>query len=342
MDSLRLRNLLMQRRSHQRLALQWGGFTLVELLVVIAIIGILVALLLPALQSVRESARSASCKNNLKQMGLALASHESARRRFPAGVLVGTPFQGDENNPVTTKNWFIAIMPYAEQLHIHNEFDLTEDLLTNPENRKVALQALAMYQCPTDPLNGESEYSLGLAVASYAGVSGKIMYNNSGHVKNWDTWTGAIYGTQNQPKTRGLLYRVGYNETTGERTLPQVRVQHIKDGLSRTMAVSEYHTRTSQQRKQWGSPLGARVLSMATDEQQTTGLPDYDQCKEITQGNPKTVICNRTFASTHSGNRMNTLFCDGHVESISPAINVETWQGIATIAGGESIFQELE
>jgi prepilin-type N-terminal cleavage/methylation domain-containing protein len=104
-----------------------AGFTLVELLVVIAIIGVLVALLLPAVQAAREAARRSQCSNNLKQIGLALHNHLSAKRVFPAGRLgcdgeVGTPCGGVAAEDRVGPSGFVALLPFLEQQPLFNQF----------------------------------------------------------------------------------------------------------------------------------------------------------------------------------------------------------------------------
>lgn len=314
------------------------GFTLIELLVVIAIIGVLVALLLPAVQAAREAARRIQCVNNLKQIGLALANHENGLRRYPAGIHLATPFQptNDPDDPVSVKNWFVSILPYVEQGTIQDSLDLTTDLTDNAANSEVTKQAVDLFQCPSD--TSSTDFPLGSA--SYAGVAGKVIYGRTGAIRVWDTWSGAIYGSEQQPEARGLLHRVGRNEVTGERTPPQVRVRDIRDGLSKTIGVSEYHTKTHVQRLRWGQTRGTMVLGVASDDQASLGLPDFDKCMTVTTSRPPDRLCKRTFASLHSGHLMSTLFCDGHVTGIAPNIDVDIWQGLATIAGQEVVSQE--
>jgi type II secretory pathway pseudopilin PulG len=125
----------------------------VELLVVIAIIGILVAMLMPAVQAAREAARRAECKNNLKQLGLALLTYESNFRMFPpsgswkTGVDIDLP-----NNPNVGTSWVVLILPYIEQQNLYNAFDFTQPLshANNANARGVQVKAL---QCPSDSYN---------------------------------------------------------------------------------------------------------------------------------------------------------------------------------------------
>ena len=122
-------------------AVQRGGFTLVELLVVIAIIGILVALLLPAVQQAREAARRTQCLNNFRQVGLALHNHHSAQRRFPAG-------QDQPNQGPWGMGWGGQLLPYMEETNVYNQYDPDFDFLS-ARNRQVGGTDIPMFLCPS-------------------------------------------------------------------------------------------------------------------------------------------------------------------------------------------------
>src|SRR5829696_3724580 len=130
------------------LRLNRRAFTLVELLVVIAIIGILVALLLPAIQAAREAARRSQCKNNLKQIGLALHNYESARGSFPPGfVSRAATVDGPGLGPGW--GWATHILPYLEESTLN--IDLKREI-TDPLYDEIRIKPFSIFRCPTDAI----------------------------------------------------------------------------------------------------------------------------------------------------------------------------------------------
>ena len=170
------------------------GFTLIELLVVIAIIAVLVALLLPAVQQAREAARKTQCKNNLKQMGLALHNYESTFTVFPpsctSGLNLGAWFYNpaDPTNPVTHLHSFASlILPYIEGGNIYNTIDYNVSSM-DVSNRDIASTQIPVYVCPT--YNGptvalDAMYTTQIgfdeyAVRNYAAMGGRTALSLSG------------------------------------------------------------------------------------------------------------------------------------------------------------------
>jgi prepilin-type processing-associated H-X9-DG protein len=149
---------------------------LVELLVVIAIIGLLVALLLPAVQAAREAARRSSCTNNLKQIGLALHMYADAERRFPAGVRHGSLLPS--SNPSFGISWWVGILPYLEQNALYEKLDLEARyagwVLMNATNGQAAHGVvIAPMLCPSSPLpNLIRVGSFDVTRPSYVGIAG--------------------------------------------------------------------------------------------------------------------------------------------------------------------------
>lgn len=131
---------------HARESDRWG-FTLIELLVVIAIIAVLIALLLPAVQQAREAARRTQCKNNLKQIGLALHNYESTHNALPMGDCSVNHGSGE----VPQASVHAYILPYLEGGNNYDTFDLNLQVNGNTANAQARIQVLPMYHCPSDP-----------------------------------------------------------------------------------------------------------------------------------------------------------------------------------------------
>src|SRR2546429_5907527 len=133
------RGVRMRRRS---------GFTLIELLVVIAIIAILIGLLVPAVQKVREAAARAQCQNNLKQIGLAMHNYESSNRRFPVGGLSSPISAGGAASNATA---LIQLLPYGEQGNIFNQADLNQSMQAAPNDPLITTQGVPIFTALSDP-----------------------------------------------------------------------------------------------------------------------------------------------------------------------------------------------
>jgi prepilin-type N-terminal cleavage/methylation domain-containing protein/prepilin-type processing-associated H-X9-DG protein len=200
------------------------AFTLIELLVVIAIIAILIALLLPAVQQAREAARRSSCKNNLKQLGLALHNYHEAYKMLPMGSTHSDKFPGPRR-----RSGFVALLPFYEQEGLANEFDRTGDDKVPWDQNYVPNQAqLPLLQCPSDSLTTEG------------GLVGKTSYAFSRGDSSWDQnqWSGN--GGRGQ---RGMFTSLGdgnddpVNPDTAHGSCKSFR--DALDGLSNTILMSE-------------------------------------------------------------------------------------------------------
>ncbi|MFO0922960.1 MAG: DUF1559 domain-containing protein [Pirellulales bacterium] len=204
------------------------GFTLVELLVVIAIIGILVGLLLPAVQMAREAARRTQCFNNLKQIGLAIHNYESAFRRIPAGWI--SPDRSGEPG----WGWSVALLPYLEQNSVYNQINqlvAIEDDIHEPVRKYV----IPTFICPSDIGDhlfgiGEGDGHHGHSHALSGIDSGDILFMISK-----GNYSGC-FGTAEIEENPYLADGVFFGNSV-------IKFQHITDGLSNTFAVGERSSR---------------------------------------------------------------------------------------------------
>jgi prepilin-type N-terminal cleavage/methylation domain-containing protein/prepilin-type processing-associated H-X9-DG protein len=331
------------------------GFTLIELLVVIAILAILIALLLPAVQKVREAAARISCGNNLKQIGLALHNYENARGRLPPGRLTGTTGDGEP----AYSTWGIELLPYLEQANLQGRYDATQPQ-TAPVNVAVLQQRVKVYVCPTDvntdqlvmPATG-SLSGTPIAPSSYKAMAGATATGFSPATTvdgyYWDLSNMLLQGpganegvfdatlTLPPPDSwRGLLHVVPLPTVPGVvKPLRQERVADVLDGTSNSLAVTEYHTRSNNRyRAFWGYARNQYTQAGAMPVA-ATRIPDYDRCvSQVGNGDPA-LLCRRGFASLHTGDGANALFADGSVRFFTNNLDSRVFMALATIAGGE-------
>lgn len=282
-----------------------GGFTLVELLVVIAIVGVLMALLLPAVQSAREAARRIACANHLRQLGVALCNHEQAHRSFPVGC-IECRF-GSNPKPAEMKMiaWNVAVLFYLEQdvVRCHFDYDFPAK---SEENRNVVSTVIPTFLCPSTPrvalttgdINGNGVWDPGddMAYTDYGGI-----YGVEGASRSAPSWDSSHYLND---KSLGVML---YEEPT--------TAEEITDGLSHTVIVGECSGRTHQEQSEWSN--GHNCFA----EEQNTGINQ-------SSGNE--------LRSDHPGGAQ-VVFCDGHVAFLSERIEQTTLNALLTRAGGETV-----
>jgi prepilin-type N-terminal cleavage/methylation domain-containing protein/prepilin-type processing-associated H-X9-DG protein len=333
-----------------------SGFTLIELLVVIAIIGILIALLLPAVQKVRDAANSASCKNNLKQIALACMNYENNYESFPAGSLYETRMKNDTEYFDT---WTISILPYLEQDNLYKLYDpalpnAVPDAIS-PNMAKLRQTYLKVYRCPADgnefvPILPESGPggSGGLPrplcmPGNYRCVAGADWggtdwgEDQGGNNENWDDPT-QVGGwlMSHYPEDRGVMHGCPHNVGKLTNASPE-RLAGITDGTSNTLMIGEYATRTHPNRRTlWAFAYTSYNESVVTYGQSRTLLADFDLCNDTPPRGSNQ--CKRAWGSFHGGGMLNFAFCDGSVRSISPSVDmISVLPALATIAGGEVV-----
>jgi prepilin-type N-terminal cleavage/methylation domain-containing protein/prepilin-type processing-associated H-X9-DG protein len=247
----------------QRNALR-PGFTLIELLVVIAIIGVLIGLLLPAVQKVREAAARTQCANNLKQIGLALHNYESANGYLPTAYkMLPAP---DPAAPSGTGTYgpsvFVLILPYLEQDNVYRQIDITKAALNPvnmPPNNPAYLTPIKTFLCPSAPGNPLVDYSAELANS----------FNNFGITVNYPP--GLIFGRSDYAPDAGMQADIpGININAGASIICQppdgpVRITTISDGTSNTIMVIEDAGRPT-----WYGSKGVVAMSTYTGAPGTT------------------------------------------------------------------------
>jgi prepilin-type N-terminal cleavage/methylation domain-containing protein/prepilin-type processing-associated H-X9-DG protein len=298
------------------------GFTLIELLVVIAIIAILIGLLLPAVQKVRDAAARIQCANNLKQIALAMHNFHDVSKKFPPGrqTINGQYFA----------NWAILILPFIEQDNLYKQYNNTVRN-TKPANAFVRTSFVPTYTCPSDP-NGNTiitpettgDVSVPYMTGSYRGMAGV-------NCDGFDQWAG--YNSEIQqnlkvcPGKRGILH--GDNDGS----LPGERITTIGDGTSNTLMFGERVTKTHINRTTfWADSFNLYSLSGAYPDSATL-LPDYDACGRVVSD---IAQCKYGWGSLHTAG-INFALCDGHVTFLSNNINMQVFLALATTNGGEVI-----
>lgn len=211
------------RRRRSRLA-----FTLVELLVVIAIIGILVALLLPAVQAAREAARRMQCSNNLKQLGLATHNYHGALNCFPPGFMA-------RNHLGEIKGgwgWAVFLMPFIEQSPLKDKLSVDRytlsEVVMDPELLPMLQMQLSVFKCPTSPMEPLREFRGGgqmVATANYTCCRGFFDYRGDTHIQQAND--GVFYAESNT-KLRDILDGSSNTIALGERTVLPVHMNDPK------------------------------------------------------------------------------------------------------------------
>ena len=325
------------------------GFTLVELLVVIAIIGIMVGMLLPAVQEAREAARRVQCKNHLKQIGLACHNYHSAFKNLPPSVIVNLNVSSTGNNGA----WGVhgRILPYLEQGNLYDVVDLSQPW---DSQQQIHNLQIAVYQCPSDPGSGQ---------VRVPGNGRPNLYPTT-YGFNFGTWY--VYDPQTRKGGDGMFYPNSFK-----------KFRDCLDGLSMTLLAAEVKAWTHYRRN--GGPSSTTLpqspeeivsISIPSTQFKNTGHTEWTDGRVHHTGfttlmSPNTrVIANisgidydidfnswqegrdgsagmPTYAaitsrSYHDG-MVHAAFLDGSVTSVTNSIDRKLWQGLGTRANRELV-----
>jgi prepilin-type N-terminal cleavage/methylation domain-containing protein/prepilin-type processing-associated H-X9-DG protein len=286
------------------------GYTLIELLVVIAIIGVLIALLIPAVQKVRESANRLTCVNHLKQLGLALVNYHDVHKAFPPG---------NWNVPAgTNQGWAIYILPYIEEQQLYKLYH--PDLWSaDPRNQAVVAYQLPIFQCPSAP--EQNRYM----------TFGAFQNNGKGacgdYAPTFSVGPNLVSHLVVQPADcRGVL-------VPGAMT----RIAEIRDGTSNTLLITEdagrprlwQAGRPGPDQTVIGGPWQAYFNGINIEGSQFDGAGSWGPCA---------INCtnNEEVYSFHPGGA-NAVFADGSVHFLAAGLSIQTLAALVTRAGNDVV-----
>lgn len=296
------------------------GFTLIELLVVIAIIAILIALLLPAVQQAREAARRSACKNNLKQLVLAIHNYEATHGLFPPGYLHNFDPTGSGANQMGF-GWGLMSLPQLEQSNLYVQFNFNIPAF-DASQLKPRETHLPVFLCPSDP------YSQSRYVVRDASSTPPERYAAGSYAANWGPSTATVNLDDTPVASEGVFYR---NSRT--------KFRDITDGLTNTLALGERTNgpiRTSS-----GVSHGHSSFETAwcCSAREVTDLPDDHGHMVLfeTQFRPNEIDSDdKGVSAPHVGIGQFAL-CDGSVRAVSENIDKTVYNSLGTRSGGEVI-----
>lgn len=310
------------------------AFTLVELLVVIAIIGVLVGLLLPAVQAAREAVRRTQCANNLKQLGLAMHGYHDVHRVFPHGFGVNQEF------------WSALILPQLEQTGLHQSLNWTNSALVNSAyatdwtnydspNRTACETVISVFRCPSMAQDEHLDYNTiaRRVPVSYRGVAGARVSSDDASTRP-SGYNSTGFTALEQTNLDGILYgasRIGFRD--------------ILDGSTNTILIGESYTDCDYVKDGqamdyfafFGPQMATWVPGKQTGTEHSEGLgsavvPINSRKNPAVHG----ALVEMSFGSYHTGGAMFSI-ADGSVRFMTESLDIAVYQALATRAGGEVV-----
>lgn len=297
------------------------GFTLIELLISIAIIAVLIALLLPAVQQAREAARRTQCKNNLKQLGLAIHNYVDLHKVLPPGYVSSFTATGDDLGPGWS--WAAMLMPQLDQSPAYQMIDFSSGI-ESAANATIRLKSFPVFLCPSD--DAQLQWP----------------------ARHYDPTTGAPLDVICNVGSSNYVGMFGFSEpgVDGEGVFfrnSNIAFADITDGLSQTIAVGERSHRLGE--ATWtGSVTGALLAGDPSDgigqivPEHGSGMVLGHAGERHGPGDPRSDA--NQFYSRHSGGGVQFLFADGHVSFLASSLNYHTYVALSTRAGGETVSGE--
>lgn len=300
------------------------GFTLIELLVVIAIIAVLIAMLLPAVQKVRESAARSQCQNNLKQLSLGLHNFHDANKKFPLGSSI--PFGLDPATDIDRRSWAMTyVLPYVEQRELASSVDVYVNagntLVYYPGNKTV----LSIFMCPTDPLNPKT-LTGGPGSTNQQGFHGNYVANAGS--TDFNSSSGAPAGDD----LNGIFFWKS-----------RVKLKDVTDGTSTTLLLSELILTTDvtshDVRGRLYNPARQGGMLFSTQYPPNTTVSDRLEWCQSEPMAPCISTWSQINISARSYHRygVNAALADGSVRFFGNDIAPPTWLAMGTRRGEETV-----
>jgi len=312
-----------------RSAQRRSGFTLIELLVVIAIIAVLIGLLLPAVQKVREAAARAKCSNNLKQLALAMHNYHNTSGRFPIGAQ-GIACPGLTGSPLRTP-FMPFLLPYFEQDNVYRLYDFTQSFNAAANTNAIGIK-LTIFQCPSDEDRPK-----------FTGSGGAMDYKGN-YGLNWGRWN---YCDQGGPSTNPPPLNVGTDGRAPFYERYGAKMEDIADGTSNTLMWLEMlqgigETAPLDRRgRLWNNDSCGYTVS--TRFPPNSPNPDYTLCNNNPEVGLPCILGAGDATNYYMGSRsrhtggVNVALCDGSVRFVANAIDLATWTALSSLAGGEAV-----